>query len=267
MEDDVKFLITVIGVIVIGGAVVVGGLRSCATVDAGHIGVQTTFGRVSSETFSEGLSLKNPFSNVTGVSIQQTTINDETQCYTSDQQLVTVGYAALYRIPETNVAKIFREYPGDVYKNLIKPRVEESVKQVVALLKSEAVVKNRDEVKVETMKKVKEALGDLVTINDIVITNIDLSAQLEKAIEDKQIAEQKAFQMEYEKARAVKAAEIVVINAKAEAEAIQIKGDAITKSPSVIMLNAVEKWNGTAPATLVLDPKAGLTILADGPSR
>ncbi len=50
---------------------------------------------------------------------------------------------------------------------------------------------------------------------------------------------------EIESARGVAESRLIV--AKAEADAIQIKGQALRQNPSVIELSAIEKWNGQLP--------------------
>lgn len=55
----------------------------------------------------------------------------------------------------------------------------------------------------------------------------------------------------YELQKAQKEAEITVVNAKAEAEAVEIKGKAIEMSPEVIQLEIAKKWDGHTPQTVV----------------
>ena len=234
---------------------------SASTVNPGHRGVQVTFGSVSSDIRPEGLAWKAPWSSIKNVSIQQQSAAAKTGCYSSDQQQLEVSYQVLYRVPENNVITIFREYPGNAFMQLIKPRIEESLKRVVSTLRAEDTIKERGKVKDETLRRVVEELGGLLTINDLMITNIDLSKELETAIEKKQVAEQLALQMDYELRRAQKTAEIEVVKAEAEAKAIAIRGESIMQSPSVILLNAIEKWDGKAPQTLVVGSETGLSII------
>jgi regulator of protease activity HflC (stomatin/prohibitin superfamily) len=42
-------------------------------------------------------------------------------------------------------------------------------------------------------------------------------------------------------------AESTLLRAKADAEAIRIKGEALSENPRLVELSAVEKWNGTMP--------------------
>ena len=239
---------------------------SIATVAPGHKGVLVTFGSVSNDILPEGIVLKAPWRRVVTVSVQQSTVNDTGACYSRDQQQLQISYAVLYRIPETGVVTLFREYPGDPFLNLIRPRVEEALKQVVSTMRAEDSIKERGRVKEETFRKVNAALDGLLIVNDLVITNIDLSDELERAIERKQVAEQQALAMDYELKREEKAAEIQIIRAEAEAKAIAIRGESLEKSPMVILLNAIERWDGKAPSTLVVGSDAGIALIPREPA-
>ena len=266
MDKELKLIIKWVvaaAIVLVVGWLVIG---SIATVPAGHKGVLTTFGKVSADVLPEGLSLKAPWQRVNDVSIQQKTVNEKTDCYSSDQQQLVVAYSVLYRIPEARVASLFREYPGDPFVNLIKPRVEEAIKKVMSTMRAEDSIKERGRVKDEAMAKVIEALDGLLTINDLVITNIDLSDELERAIERKQVAEQEALQMDYALRREKVSAEIQIVKANAEAEAIRIRGEALEKSPMVVVLNAVEKWDGKAPSTLVIGSDTGVSLIPNAGS-
>ena len=253
---------TVWGVV---GAVVLAGLLalflSVTSVAPGHRGVVVTFGSVSNDVRPEGIAWKAPWSRVRSVSVQQNTVGEITGCYSSDQQQLTVSYTVLYRISEANVVSIFREYPGDPFHNLIRPRVEEALKQVTSTMRAEDSIKERGRVKTETLRRVMDALDGLLTINDLMITNIDLSDELERAIERKQVAEQQALAMEHELRRAQKAAEIRIVDAEAEAKSIAIKGESLLKSPMVVLLNTIEKWDGKAPSTLVVGSDVGVSLI------
>ncbi len=52
-----------------------------------------------------------------------------------------------------------------------------------------------------------------------------------------------------------------VATAKGEAEAIQIKGDALAKNPAVIELELINKWDGKAPDSLVSNSNGSATSI------
>lgn len=230
-------------------------------VPPGHRGVKITLGKVHKDYLPEGLSWKIPFiSTVIDVPVKQLTEEGEAPVFSSDLQNITVNYNVLYRIPESNVVQLTTQYSGDPYKTLVTPRVQERIKQVTATYRAEDLVKKREEVKELTLKSVRDALSGLIEIVDLTVTNMKLSPDLERAIEQKVIREQEALAKKFELEKAQRDAEITIINAKAEAESVRIKGEAITSSPQVIQLEIAKKWDGKSPQTVVTS-EGGANVL------
>jgi len=255
---------SIIGIVALVVAVVIVGIIAIdgwAVVNPGHRGVYVTMGSVYPEPLAEGFYWKKPMmSRIDNICVQQQTERNSTSCFTSDLQQVTVEYAVMYRIPENRVVELYRNYKGEIGKALIYPRVEEGLKQLTASYRAENIVTNREKIKAELASKVKLAIGDIVTINDLAITNIDFTDELEKAIELKVVREQEALAKKYELEKATKDAEITMVQARAEAESVKIKGEALKDAPSVVELELIKKWDGHAPSTVVTG-KGGASIV------
>lgn len=237
------------------------GCASYKIVDPGHRGVSITLGKVSPQALPEGLNFKKPFiESVIEVPVQQITQDAKTQCFTSDLQVVDVAYSVMYRIPETKVVELYQQFKGDPFDSLVKPRVEEQLKQVTSAYKSEDLVKSREVVKTAVLEKLRKELAGLVDIRDLIVRNLDLSDILEAAIEKKQVYEQEALGKVYQMKTAASEAEITLIKAKAEAESIKIAGEALKENPGVVALKAIDKWDGISPKTLVIGQKSDVLI-------
>jgi prohibitin 2 len=235
--------------------------RSCTIVPPGHRGVSVTLGKVSSNIRGEGLNFKKPFiETVKKISIQQATVEGTAACFSSDLQTVNISYSVLYKLPPEKVVDLYQLYQGDPYIALVEPRLQDVLKQITAKYKAEEVVKKREAIKAEVLGLLTKEVQGMVTVVDVPIKNIDLTDQLEKSIEDKQVQEQQALAKTYELQKAQKEAEITVVNAKAEAEAVKIKGEALKASPEVIQLEIAKKWNGVSPTSVVVT-QGGANIL------
>jgi prohibitin 2 len=246
---------------ILGFACIVLALGSFATVPPGHRGISVTLGKVSPQALGEGFTLKKPFiEHIVKYPIMQITQKGKAASFSSDLQTITVDYALMYKTPEGKVVEIYQQYAGDPYTALIEPRLQEAIKQVTAMFKAEELVKNREKIKATVLEKIKKEMVGLLTIVDFAITNIDLTDLLEKAIEDKQVKEQQALAKVYELQKAQKDAEIRMVNARAEAEAIKITGDALAAAPKLIELELVKKWDGKAPQSVVTS-QGGANIL------
>jgi prohibitin 2 len=237
---------------------VVLGLGSCTVVDPGHRGVRVSMGKVDPNPLGEGTAFKLPFvTTVHEVNVQQQTVGGETSCFSKDLQTVKVKYALLYRVPESQVVKLYQEYKGDPYESLVEPRLQEALKQVTAVHPAEEMVQQRDVIRAAALEKVKQSVGEVITVVDLSIVNIDLSDQLEHAIEAKMVKQQESLAKTYELDKETKQAEITLVKAKAEAQAIEVTAAALAKSPNVIDLEVVKKWDGRSPTTLVVGGDAG----------
>jgi prohibitin 2 len=233
--------------------VLVLGFGSCTVVNPGHRGVRVSMGKVDPAVLGEGTALKLPFvTTIHEVNVQQQTVSGETPCFSKDLQTVKVKYALLYRIPEAKVVDLYQQYKGDPYESLVDPRLQEALKQVTAVHPAEELVQKRDVIRMAALAKVKETVGDMVNVVDLSIVNIDLSDQLEHAIEQKMVKQQESLAKQYELDKETKQAEITLVKAKAEAEALEVTAAALAKSPNVIDLEVVKKWDGRSPTTLVV---------------
>ncbi len=241
-------LARLIGVAILIFVVIIVASTGTYTVEPGFRGVQVTLGKVSPAFKPEGFGMKAPMiTHIHPISVRQQTRVRQAQCYSSDLQQVTVELAVLYRIPEASVVKIFQEYAGDPFETLIAPRVNEALKEVCALQSAEMIVKKREEIKSKALAAARLKIGPILTVEDMVIQNIQLSRELEAAIEAKMVQEQEAAKSRFIQQKAQIEAETFVIKAKGEAEAIAIRGEALKQNPVFIELQIVEKWDGKTP--------------------
>jgi prohibitin 2 len=128
---------------------------------------------------------------------------------------------------------------------------------------AEQIVKHREQIKQDALTAARQKIGNLLTIEDIVIRNIDLSADLEKAIEAKMVAEQQAAQAHFLQAQVQVDAETAIIKAQGEAAAIRVRGEALKLNPAFLRWQIVDRWNGKSPLVVPADasnPVAGLLL-------
>lgn len=245
---------------VVGLVALVIGFGSCYSVEAGSRGVLVRMGDVKNTTLPPGWGFKIPLvDKVVDMSVRQAASPLDAECFSSDLQQVNVHLKVLYRIPETSVTKVFRDYSGNPFDSLIAPRVQEALKEVTALLSAELIAKQREEVKVKTLALAKQKVGDILFIEDLVVENVNLSDQLKHAIEAKMVQEQEAGKAKFKQQQAEIDATTAVIQAKGEAEAIRIRGEALKANRSFIELKIVERWDGKAP--LVVGDGGGAKML------
>ncbi|QYM78496.1 prohibitin family protein [Horticoccus luteus] len=249
---------TVLGLIV--GAilifiVIIAASSATYVVEPGHRGVEVTLGKVSPNFKPEGFGMKLPFvTHIAPQLIRQQTAKMEADCYSSDLQQVKIAVRVLFRVPQASVVTIFRDYAGDAFDSLIKPRVAEALNEITARRTAELIVQKREEVKSQALASARQKLGDVLVIEDLVLEDINLTRALENAIEAKMVQEQEAARARFAQQQAQVEASTAVIKAKGEAESIVLRGKALRENPSVLELQVIERWDGVTP--LVVGPGA-----------
>lgn len=242
-------MLRLIGVGVILFVLVVMGSSGTYMVQPGFRGVEVTLGKVTPQFKAEGFGLKKPFiTQILPVSIRQQTRVLPADCYSSDLQQVKMEISVLYRIPEHSVVRIFQEYAGEPFDSLIAPRVQEALKEVAATKSAEMIVRQREEVKLKALELAQRKVGtNFLEIVDVVVYSLALSPELEHAIELKMVQEQEAEKAKFLQLKAQIEAATAIIRAKGEAEAIQVRGQALRANPDFVRLQIVQNWNGRSP--------------------
>ena len=242
----------IIGAVVIF-ILIIAGASASYVVEPGHRGVEVMLGRVSPGFKPEGFGFKLPFVTMIAPQlIRQQTAQMVADCYSSDLQQVKIAVRVLYRVPESSVVTIFRDYAGAAFDALVKPRVAEALNEITARRSAELIVQKREEVKSQALESARRKIGGILVIEDIVLEDINLTHALENAIEAKMVQEQEAARSRFAQQQAQTEASTVVIKAKGEAESIILRGKALQENPSVLELQIIEHWDGVTP--LVVGP-------------
>lgn len=229
--------------------------ESFTVVPAGHIGIQVTFGTVNQQTLAEGAHLVNPLSVVREVDVRLVATKlKEASAGTKDLQQVHTDIVVNYRLDGGKAAHIYKEFGLNLEDRIILPAANESFKAVVARYTSEELITKRDVVSKQIKDELAEKLAKYnVGINDISLVNFAFSAEYQKAIEAKVIATQNKLKAEQDLARIEVEAKQVVAKAEGEAKAIQIQTQAINSQggASYVQLQAIRKWDGKLPETIL----------------
>jgi prohibitin 2 len=239
-------------------------------VEPGMRGLKVTLGKTADHFLPEGFGVKAPFvTSIVMINVRQRTQAVRADCFSSDLQQVKIDLRVIYRVPEAAVVQIYREFAGDPFDSLIAPRVQEAIKEVTALLTAEQIVKSREEVKKKALAAATHKIGTLLVVEDIVLRDINLSNELEKAIEAKMVAEQQANQARFTQVQTQVEAETAVISARGEADAIRVRGEALRDSPAFLRWKIAERWNGRAPLVVPGGPDStgAALLLPLGPAE
>jgi regulator of protease activity HflC (stomatin/prohibitin superfamily) len=257
-----SWTLRIVGVLVI----VVGIVWNAVTiVPAGHQAVLLKFGKVQG-SLGPGIHMILP--GVNSVVLLETRTQKESSTATAasrDLQTVTTSLALNFRVEPSKVAEIYDEVGTDYKSRIIDPAVQESIKVVTARYTAEELIKNRAQVKAAVEEDITRRLAAynlVVEPMGLSITNFDFSPEFNRAIEQKQVAQQEAEKQKYvlqqaelEKQTEITRAEGKAQAAKLNAAALQVQGGSL-----VVAREWIEKWDGKLPSVSTGGGSGGMIL-------
>lgn len=253
---------------------------SAETVGAGERGVKLRFDAVQDQTLDEGLHFVNPFfEKIKKVDVKTQILEVTASSASKDLQSVNTSIAINYNVVPDEAANLYQDtgyervtLPGVDADNkprkgflhdtkILTPVIEESVKAVTAKFNAEELITRRSEVKDQIQTEITSRIaGRHLDITQVSIVNFRFSNEFDAAIEAKQTAVQNALKAENDLKRIETEAQQRIAQSRAEAEAIRIQTESISKQGGAeyvqlksleIQLEAIKKWDGKLPQQFV----------------
>ena len=222
---------------------------SFVSVGPGDRGVLMTFGSVNQKVLMPGLHVKIPFAQtVKRMNVQIQKSQTKEMAASRDLQNVSSEVAVNWSINPVDAAWVYEHLGNEdqLTEKVITPVVSNAVKAVAAHYDAEELVEKRDQVRDEVQKQIITGLDQYkVQVQGVNITNFQFSADYAKAIEAKQVAQQRSQQATYDLARIKVQAQQEVAQAQGQSQAQKLLQSTLT--PEIIRLRAVKKWNGVLP--------------------
>lgn len=233
-------------------------VAGCGQVDSGYTGLKLSWGKVVSEPLGPGLWFYNPFGgDLVTYDCREQRVDLRMSAYTKDVQSADFQIVVTFALDQTQIVKLHNEIGALYADKILAPAVIGVTKDVVGGWEADKLISGREQATRQIYTEVSERLkGKPVKVSSIVIANIDYSDVFEKAIEDKQVAMQNAIRAKNKTQEIEEEARQKVIAAEAEAKSMQIRGDALKSNPSLVSLEAIQRWDGKAPQTLVIGTDA-----------
>jgi regulator of protease activity HflC (stomatin/prohibitin superfamily) len=224
-------------------------VSTIVVVDAGHTGVKKTLGKVAEENYSAGVYIVFPLTTtIIQMDNRIQKVEDKTEVYSKDVQQASVTYALNYSLEPQSSVRMYTEVGNDWAQKLIPQVVTSSMKNVIGQWAALDLISNRNKAATDIEQLITQDLKARgILISGFALTNIDFQPQFEQAVEAKMVAVQQAEMAKNQTVQVEEQAKQRVIAAEADAKAMQIKTDALTKNQSLIMYEAVQKWNGELP--------------------
>lgn len=241
--------------VVIGLILVIVIMNCFRSVPTGFVGVRTQFGAVVGNELSAGLQFKVPFiQDIEIIDCRTQKIEADANAASKDLQNVSSKIAVNFAVNPESAVELYKQIGNNYKIVVIDPAVQEVVKMITAQFTAEEIITKRSEVSMKMTDLLSEKISaDGIIVEAFNVINFDFSDEFNKAIENKQIAQQQALKAEQDLNRIKIEAEQKIVQAKAEADALKLQKQEITQDLLELrrieaQLKAIEKWDGQLPS-------------------
>ena len=168
--------------------------------------------------------------------------DDALQALTADGQNVYLDISIRYHPDMKRLVNLHKEIGVDYANKVIRPQVRSVVRLVVSAFPVIDVYSaQRMKIQGEVEKQLASALlRNYITLDEVLLRNVRFTDEFQKAIENKQIAQQEAQRMKYVLERQEQEKKRKIIEAEGEAESLRLKGRALAENPALIQYEYVK---------------------------
>ncbi|MCU0571311.1 MAG: prohibitin family protein [Oculatellaceae cyanobacterium Prado106] len=241
-------------------------LNSFVIINPGQAGVLSVLGKAKDGALLEGIHLKPPLVSVMDiydVTVQKFEV--PAQGATKDLQDLTASFAINFRLDPAQVVNIRRQQGSlqNLVSKVIAPQTQESFKIAASLRTAEESITKRSELKQDFDAALRERLEKYaVIVMDTSVVDLSFSKEFAKAVEDKQIAEQRAQRAVYIAQEAQQEAQAEINRAQGKSEAQRLLAETLNAPGGQLVLQkeAIAAWKeggAQMPKVLVMGKEGG----------
>lgn len=247
-------------------------LNSFIIINPGQAGVISILGKARDGALLEGIHLKPPFISVIDVydlTVQKFEVPAESS--TKDLQTLSARFAINFRIDPLETVDIRRNQGTleNIVAKIIAPQTQESFKIAAARRTVEEAITRRSELKDDFDLALSQRLEKYgIIVLDTSVVDLTFSPEFARAVEEKQIAEQRAQRAVYIAKEAEQEAQAEINRAKGKAEAQRLLAETLKAQGGQLVLQkeAIEAWKtggAQMPKVLVMgnDKTSGVPFL------
>jgi regulator of protease activity HflC (stomatin/prohibitin superfamily) len=222
--------------------------NSFIILNPGEAGVLSILGKAQDGVLLEGIHIRPPL--VSNVDVYDLTVQKfevPAESSTKDLQDLKARFAINFRLDPIQVVEIRRTQGTleNIVSKIIAPQTQESFKIAAARRTVEEAITKRSELKEDFDNALGERLDKYgIIILDTSVVDLSFSPEFAKAVEEKQIAEQKSQRAVYVAREAEQQAQADVNRAKGKAEAQRLLAETLKAQGGQLVLQkeAIEAW-------------------------
>lgn len=249
----------IVGIIVAIGILI--SLNSFVIINPGEAGVLSILGKARDGVLLEGIHLKPPL--IATVDIYDVTVQKfevPAQSATKDLQDLTGRFAINFRLDPVRVVEVRRTQGtlANIVSKIIAPQTQESFKIAAARRTAEESITKRSELKEDFDTALSSRLEKYgIIVLDTSVIDLNFSTDFARAVEEKQIAEQRAQRAVYIAQEAEQEAQADINRAKGRAEAQRLLAETLKAQGGELVLQkeAIQAWReggAQMPSVLVM---------------
>jgi regulator of protease activity HflC (stomatin/prohibitin superfamily) len=231
---------------------------SVTRVGTGHVGVLTLFGKVTGETLGEGIHLINPLKTNNEMSVQTQTIKESASVPSSEGLMMSLDTSLIYHLNPDRAAEVFQHIGADYENVVVEPTLRSAIREATASHTANALYTGeREMVAKQILEQITTSLTQRgLTVENVLLRDIQLPATLKAAIEAKQQAEQESLAMNFRLQKETQEAQRKRIEAAGVRDFQQIVAQGIT--PSLL------EWKGIeATENLAKSPNSKVVVIGN----
>ncbi len=222
--------------------------NSFIIINPGQAGVISILGKATDGALLEGIHLKPPFISVIDIydlTVQKFEVPAESS--TKDLQNLSARFAINFRLDPLQVVGVRRKQGTleNIVAKIIAPQTQESFKIAAARRTVEEAITKRSELKDDFDNALGQRLDKYgIIVLDTSVVDLAFSPEFAKAVEEKQIAEQRAQRAVYIAREAEQQAQADINRAKGRAEAQRLLAETLKAQGGQLVLQkeAIEAW-------------------------
>ena len=237
---------------IIGGVVtafiVLVSFNSFIVIYPGQAGVLNILGKAQEQVLLEGIHFKPPLiSTVDTYDVTVQKFEVPAQSATKDLQNLSASFAINFSLDPIQVVNIRRTQGTlqNIVSKIVAPQTQESFKIAAARRTVEEAITQRSELKKDFDNALTSRLEKYgIIVLDTSVIDLNFSPEFSKAVEEKQIAEQKAQRAVYVAQEAEQEAQADINRAKGRSEAQRLLAETLKAQGGDLVLQkeAIEAW-------------------------
>jgi regulator of protease activity HflC (stomatin/prohibitin superfamily) len=240
--------------------------NSIVKVPTGAVGVLTIFGKVTGEVLPEGIHMINPLKASNELSIRTQEIKESASVPSSEGLVMNLDTSLIYHLNPEKASEVYRTVGPNYVDVLVEPNLRAAIREATASHSANALYTGeREMVAKQVYEQLTTHLGQRgITVENVLLRDIQLPQTLKASIEAKQQAEQEALAMNFRLQKETQEAQRKRIEAAGIRDFQQIVAQGI--SPALLEWKGIEATetlakSGNSKVVVIGNNKNGLPLI------